>query len=124
MSKKKIIAVLSDLMFTVKIQEAAKRAGIETVFVKTSEAAINLATESPAAMILDLNASDIRPLELIEQLKSRPETSKITLLGFISHVQTDLKAAAQQKGCDMVVARSAFSQQLPNFLQKITAESA
>ncbi|HEX6545756.1 MAG TPA: response regulator [Bryobacteraceae bacterium] len=124
MSKKKIIAVLSDLMFTVKIQDAAKRAGIETVFVKTSEAAINLARESPAAMILDLNASDIRPLELIEQLKSEPETSNITLIGFISHVQADLKAAAQQKGCDLVVARSAFSQQLPDFLQKIAAESA
>jgi CheY-like chemotaxis protein len=123
MPKKKIIAVLSDLMFTVKIQEAAKRAGIETVFVKTREAALKLANEAPAAIVLDLNASDIGPLELIAQLKSAPETSKITLLGFVSHVQTDLRAAAQEKGCDMVVARSAFSQQLPSFLEKIAGES-
>lgn len=122
MSKKKIIAVLSDLMFTVKIQEAAKRAGIEVVFVKTPDAALKLAKESPVAVILDLNASDIRPLELIEQLKSGPETSKITLLGFVSHVQTDFRVAAQQKGCDLVIARSVFSQQLAQFLEKITGE--
>jgi PleD family two-component response regulator len=122
MAKKKIIVVLSDLMFTVKIQEAAKRAGIETIFVKTPDAALKLAQEGPTAFILDLNASDIRPLELIAQLKSAPETSKITLLGFVSHVQTDLRAAAQQQGCDMVVARSVFSEQLPGFLEKIAAE--
>lgn len=124
MPKKKVIAVLSDLMFTVKIQDAAKRAGIEPVFVKTPEAALTLAGEAPAAMILDLNASDIRPLELIEKLKSTPETSKITLLGFVSHVQTDLIDAARQKGCDIVVARSAFSQQLVNFLEKLAGEPA
>ena len=122
MSKKKIIAVLSDLMFTVKIQEAAKRTGIEAVFVKTSDAALKLVKESPAAVILDLNASDIRPLELIEQLKSGQEGSKITVLGFVSHVQTDLRVAAQQKGCDLVIARSVFSQQLAQFLEKITAQ--
>src|SRR6185312_223238 len=122
MSKKKIIAVLSDLMFTVKIQEAAKRAGIEAVFVKTPDAALKLVKESPAAVIVDLNASDIRPLELIEQLKSGPESSKMTVLGFVSHVQTDLRVAAQQKGCDLVIARSVFSQQLAQFLEKITGE--
>ncbi|HXE11141.1 MAG TPA: hypothetical protein VN633_03415 [Bryobacteraceae bacterium] len=122
MSKKKIIAVLSDLMFTVKIQGAAKRAGIEAVFVKTSDAALKLVKESPVAVIVDLNASDIRPLELIEQLKSGPESSKMTVLGFVSHVQTDLRVAAQQKGCDLVIARSVFSQQLAQFLEKITGE--
>lgn len=117
-SKKKIVAVLSDLMFTVKIQEAAKRVGLETIFVKTAASALERAKEHPAAIILDLNAAGIDSLQLVEQLKSNTETSSVNLLGYVSHVQADLKTAAQQKGCDLVVARSAFSQNLPALLKR------
>src|SRR5690242_20419810 len=115
-TKKKIVAVLSDLMFTVKIQEAAKRAGLEPVFVKSQEEAIAQAKDNPAVMILDLNNTSADALEVITELKKDAETSKISLLGYVSHVQADLKQAAQEKGCDMVMARSAFSQNLPTIL--------
>ena len=116
--KKKIVAVLTDLMFTVKIQEAAKRAGLDVVFVKSQEDAIAQAKENPAVIIVDLNTSSIDPLELIGKLKDDSETSGINLLGYVSHVQADLKQAAQEKGCDMVIARSAFSQNLPAMLRR------
>jgi CheY-like chemotaxis protein len=116
--KKKIVAVLSDLMFTVKIQEAAKRAGLDAVFVRSQEDALEQAKGNPAVIIIDLNATSLDPLETIERLKQNSETSKINLLGYVSHVQADLKQAAQQKGCDMVIARSAFSQNLPTILRR------
>lgn len=117
-SKKKIVAVLSDLMFTVKIQEAAKRAGLEVVFVKSLETALAQAKDNPAVMIVDLNTTALDALEFIATLKSDSATSKISLLGYVSHVQSDLKHAAQEKGCDTVVARSAFSQNLPTILRR------
>jgi hypothetical protein len=49
---------------------------------------------------------------LISQLKASAETKGINLIGFLSHVQGDLKQAAQEAGCDMVMARSAFSTNL------------
>lgn len=116
--KKKIVAVLSDLMFIVKIQEAAKRAGLEAVFVRTQEDALQQAKGNPAVIIMDLNAVGLDPLQIIEQLKLDSDTSKINLLGYVSHVQADLKHAAQEKGCDMVIARSAFSQNLPTILRR------
>ena len=119
--KKKVIAVLNDLMFTVKIQEAAKRAGLEPVFVKSQQRALDEAKEKPAVIILDLNYVDAAPLEVIEKLKAEEESSKIPLLGYVSHVQTDLKHAAQEKGCDTVIARSAFSQNLPHILSRYGA---
>jgi DNA-binding response OmpR family regulator len=64
----KIVAVLNDLMFTVKIQEAARRAGLDVVFVKTAEHALEHAKEKPAAVILDLNNSSGDALELIVKL--------------------------------------------------------
>jgi PleD family two-component response regulator len=117
-NKKKIVAILSDLMFIAKIQEAAKRVGLEAVFVKTEQDALEKAKDNPAVIILDLNANNLEPLDVIEKLKANEATSKISLVGYVSHVQVDLKMAAQQKGCDVVLARSAFSQNLPTILRR------
>lgn len=117
-SNKRVVAVLNDLMFTVKIQEAAKRAGLEAVFVKSKQEALEQAKLEPAVIILDLNNVAVDALDVIGDLKGGEETRKIRLLGFVSHVQADLKQAAQQKGCDMVIARSAFSQNLPTILRR------
>lgn len=120
--KKRVVGVLSDLMFTVKIQEAAKRAGMESVFVNSQKDALAQAKENPAVIIFDLNHAAVEPLETIAKLKGDHETSKINLLGFVSHVQVDLKKAAQESGCDVVIARSAFSQNLPALLDRYSGQ--
>lgn len=38
-------------------------------------------------------------------------------MGFLSHPQGDLKVKAPEAGCDTVIPRSAFSQNLPNLLR-------
>lgn len=104
-------------MFTVKIQDACKRAGLEAVFVSSRERALAQARLDPAVVIIDLNGTTVDALELISTLKADAETSGIELIGYVSHVQVDLKKAAQDRGCDTVVARSAFSQNLPAMLE-------
>jgi CheY-like chemotaxis protein len=121
LAKQKILGVLTDLMFIVKIQDAARRAGLEPVFVKTEQDALRLARERPALIVLDLNTNAIEPLRLIEQLKSDPALQDIPVVGFVSHVQANLKQAAGERGCDLVMARSAFSQNLPTVLAKYAA---
>src|SRR5450631_1751111 len=105
----KVLAVLDDLFFTVKINEAAKRAGRPVVFVKSERDALDHAASLPALIIIDLNCAILDPLQLIRNLKSDENLKKIRLIGYVSHVQGELKQAAQQAGCDMVLARSAFS---------------
>jgi len=41
-----------------------------------------------------------------------------SIIGFLSHVQGDLKQKAHEVGCDMVLPRSAFSQNLPQLLRR------
>lgn len=114
-----ILAVLEDLFFTVKINEAAKRAGMTVKFVKSEQDALEAArTLKPALIVIDLNFHGIRPLDLITQLKSEEETRRIDLVGYVSHVQGDLKQHAQEAGCDVVLARSTFSQNLPMILKR------
>jgi CheY-like chemotaxis protein len=120
---KKVVAVVSDLMFTVKIQDAAKRAGLEAIFVKSKEQALQQARLQPTVMILDLNDAALEPLAVIEELKREEQTRGVPLLGFVSHVQTDVIQSAQEKGCDKVIARSAFSQNLAAILSRYAEEN-
>ena len=118
MATKKVLAVVEDLFFTVKINEAAKRAGLSVAFVKSERDALDQAAENPALIILDLNFAGVEPVELIRKLKSDAALQKISLLGYVSHVQGELKQAAQEAGCDMVLARSAFSQNLQQIMKR------
>ena len=116
--QKKILAVLEDLFFTVKINESAKRAGLPIQFLKSETDVIENAKTNPALIILDLNFQGIDPLKLIATLKADADTKAISLIGYLSHVQGELKMQAQEAGCDMVLARSAFSQNLPQILKR------
>ena len=117
--KKKILAVVEDLLFTVKISDAAKRAGLEVEFVKSERDVIDKATqEEPLLIILDLNFSAVQPLKLISKLKSNSEMKQISVIGYLSHVQGELKQQAQEAGANIVMARSAFSQNLPQILKR------
>ena len=53
--RKKVLAVVEDLFFTVKINESAKRAGLPVSFVKSQRDALDQAAEHPSLIILDLN---------------------------------------------------------------------
>ncbi|MBV9039316.1 MAG: hypothetical protein JO182_32840 [Acidobacteriaceae bacterium] len=119
---KKVVAVLNDLLFRVKIEEAAKRAGVELVVVQSQQETLNQAQNRPAIIILDLNDLKTEPLDTIGKLKSSHETKHISLLGYVSHVQTDLIQAARAQGCDEVMARSAFSQSLLKILSRYARE--
>jgi CheY-like chemotaxis protein len=110
---RKILAVLGDLMFTVKISDAAKRAGVTVEFAKSADEAWHK-IEGAAAVILDLNFA---PPELITHLKSADATRSIPLIGYVSHVQTDVIKQARESGCDTVMARSAFVQGLEKMMQ-------
>jgi PleD family two-component response regulator len=117
--KKKILAVVEDLMFTVKISDAAKRAGLEVEFVKSERDVLEKAVqEKPLLIILDLNFAAVEPLDLISKMKGDDATKQISVIGYLSHVQGELKQQAQEAGANMVMARSAFSQNLQQILKR------
>jgi PleD family two-component response regulator len=115
---KRVLAVVNDLFFSVKLTEAAKRSGLNLEFVKEGKLVMEKAGEKPSLIIFDLNFDAVEPLKLISELKGQPLTKGISLLGYLSHVQVDLKQKAQEAGCDMVMARSAFSQNMPQIFKR------
>jgi PleD family two-component response regulator len=110
---KRVLAVVSDLFFSVKLTETAKRAGLLLEFVKDAHEVLEKAKTRPALIVFDLNFEAVTPVELIRKLKGSADTKDISLIGYLSHIQAELKQEAQEAGCNMVMARSALSQNLP-----------
>ena len=118
---KRIFALVDDLFFAEKIRATAESCGIPMMITKSAdELLLKLKTESPSLLIVDLNGSNTRPLETLQSIRSNPELTAVPLLGFFSHVQTDLKARALQAGCDKVLPRSQLSQSLAEILREYT----
>jgi DNA-binding NarL/FixJ family response regulator len=109
----KVIALMDDLFFQMKLAETAKQLGVEVKVAANGDALMKLLESGPKLVIVDLNARS-QPIHAIEKL--RLARKDIRVVGFLSHVQTDLAAQAQAAGCDEVLSRSSFTQNLSTIL--------
>ena len=108
-----VLAIVDDLMFQAKIQGAAAPVGVEVRIAKTLVQAQEASSEA-AVVIVDLGLGSADPLEIIRTL--RAQHPAVPIIGYGSHVETDLLAQARAAGCTTVLPRSAFVQQLPRLL--------
>ena len=114
-----ILAVLDDLMFTSKIKTTASQLGVAVAFARSTDGALaEMRKSAPSLVILDLNNPRTNPLGIVAAMKQDPALAAISTVGYVSHVQTDVIAAAREAGVGDVLARSAFTQQLPEILQR------
>jgi PleD family two-component response regulator len=114
---RRVIAVVDDMFFTSKIRAVAEAVDIEISFPRTKEVLVAKARETrPDLILVDLHNQRVEPTELATHLKSDEELRSIPLLGFFSHVQTELQRNALAAGFDRVLPRSAFVRDLPQIL--------
>jgi DNA-binding response OmpR family regulator len=122
----RIFCLIDDLFFLAKIQEVARKLNVKVEFIKSEKDfdendGEETTVEKPSLIIVDLNINSIKPLPAITKLRSKFK-KPTSIVGFVSHVQGDLKVKAQEAGCDVVMPRSAFSQNLPSILRRHGAE--
>jgi hypothetical protein len=120
----RIFCFIEDLFFQAKIQETAKKLGIKVEFVKGEKETVSRitdATEPPTLLVFDLNNLNAKPMSLIPKFKTKFKKAT-SIIGFLNHLQGDLKMKAIDAGCDTVMPRSAFSQSLPNLLRRYGLE--
>lgn len=125
-----VLALVDDLFFQAKLAETARKVGIKLKTVSTGAAlldALNGASnpasggapggaargDLPRLIVVDLNARH-GPLEAIETL--RGGGNPVPVIGFLSHVQTDLAERARAAGCKQVLPRSGFTANLSEIL--------
>jgi len=122
----RIYCFIEDLFFLAKIQETARKLGVKVEFVKGDKEQVARIcdapeNERPALLVFDLNNLNAKPMALIPKFKTKFKKS-VSIIGFLNHLQGDLKMKAVEAGCDVVMPRSAFSQSLPNLLRRYGVE--
>jgi hypothetical protein len=122
----RIFCFIEDLFFQAKISETSKKLGVKVEFVKGDKDSVAKLTDlaeadRPALVVFDLNNLNAKPLTLIPKIKTKLKKAT-SIIGFLNHLQGDLKLKAIEAGCDTVMPRSAFSQSLPNLLRRYGLE--
>jgi CheY-like chemotaxis protein len=134
-----ILGFVADLIFAVKIEQAAAGLGYQVDWVENAEQIVPpqpvgapsdpfdgpsgplidaISQRQPCLLIFDLGNPAIPWREWLPLLKSSPATRRIPLLCYGSHVDAGALAEARSCGADSVLARSRFASDLPHLLQK------
>ncbi len=109
----RVVALMDDLFFQMKLAETAKHSKVEVKVAGNADALMELLEPTPKLVIIDLNSRS-QPIQAVERLRAANHT--VHVVGFLSHVQTELAAQARVAGCNEVMPRSAFTQNLPAIL--------
>jgi len=110
-----VIVVVDDMFFASKIRAVAEAVGVEISFPRTREALIEKAREAQL-IVVDLHNQRFDPVEVATDLKADEELRAIPMIGFFSHVETELRENALAAGFDQVLPRSVFTRDLPKIL--------
>ena len=114
---RRILAVVDDMFFASKIRATAEAVGVEVGFLRSTEALLRRARETkPDLILVDLHNQRLNPVELGVELKSDDSLNEIPLLGFFSHIDTELQRSALGAGYNKVLPRSLFSRDLAGIL--------
>jgi DNA-binding NtrC family response regulator len=114
---RKLLVVMSDLLFRSKIDEVARRLGLELRVAKSPEQLDRqLAAGEPAIAIVDLEETALDPFTAIERV--RAGAPGVPILGFAGHGNVDAIRRGREGGAT-VLARSGFTVQLPALLNEV-----
>jgi DNA-binding NarL/FixJ family response regulator len=114
----RVVALMDDIFFQMKVAETAKHLGIEFKVATNTDALLGLLEPRPQLVIVDLNARS-QPIDAI--VKLRAVSKDIRVVAFLSHVQRELAEQAKNAGCDEVMPRSSFTQNLAEILSPAKA---
>lgn len=105
-----IFAFVDDIFFQAKMIETAKQTGVELKSFSMGEALLlEFEKQQPKLVVVDLNARQ-SPVEAIAAMRAR--RAELRVIGFFSHVQTELAQRARDAGCTEVMPRSRFTKEL------------
>lgn len=119
-----MLAIVKDLFFKAKINETALQLNKKIVFIKNKDELESLIkkltdnTEEKAELIIiDLNFTEMEPFETIKKIQSHELFKNTKIIGYCSHVQTDILKMAKELGIE-AMPKSLFSKRLHNLISE------
>jgi CheY-like chemotaxis protein len=127
MSEEKIrlgLLLSDDLIFTSRITATGRALGLAIKAARSVEALEALARQQvPSGVLVDLGNPGLDVPDLIARLRAACAVMP-RVVGYGSHVDAAGLRAARAAGCDLVLPRSAFVEQLPTALPEWLASSS
>ena len=113
-----VVALVSDLIFSSRIREAAAPLGVAVRGARNPQALLTLCrAEMPALVLADLDDTRVGALDAVRALREDAALRDLTVVGFVSHVDEARARDAQAAGVSRVLARGAFVHELPRLLE-------
>ena len=111
-----VVYMISDMLFSSKLREAAKATGVSVQAAREPAAWAAAAREAKLA-IVDLRMPTA--LAALDALGAAPSGART--VGFIDHERVDVMDQARAKGCTDVMAKGQFANALPKLLAGLSA---
>ena len=112
-----VLVVTGNLFFSPRIQAAATASGMTSRMVGTkAEFDEMYSADDTAFVLIDLEADQETWREIVAAIKTVSGSSP-TVIAYGPHTEVDLMAEARKLGCDTVLPKGAFVNELPEMFQ-------
>jgi CheY-like chemotaxis protein len=117
--QKPILALVSDLFFTLKIGDTAKALGRPIQFATSPQEFLEgLHRTCPSLVIADLTLGGVDMAALFEQLAADAQPSAVPVLGYTTHVDWKRTEPLHHR-CTKVVTKDILSRSLADLIQQL-----
>ena len=113
----RVLAAIHDLMFSSKVNAAARGKPIEWL-KRGTKVADQVNASKPDVLLIDLASPQLDAVNAIREIKSGGSKS-VTVIGYVDHTREDVIEAAKAAGCDQVLSKGEFARRLPELLEGI-----
>ena len=120
MEQPTVLVVVDDLFFLTKIQTTLRHLGV-AMQVTTQRPALQeyvRTAMAPVLVVVDLTLRTDDAVAVISTIRATDSGAPVSILAFGAHVAVETRQQALQAGADRVVAKSEFSNRLPDLIQQ------
>jgi CheY-like chemotaxis protein len=114
-----VVAVIDDLMFQSRLREHARRLGYSITIADTPASAEGAFERQAALAVVDLHITGLDWRDAVASAKA----AGVPVLAFGRHTEAALLREARDAGCDRVVPRSTFVEELDELIGMIVADA-
>lgn len=116
-----MLIVDDNLLTSSALVEQLRRAGHETIVAGTASQALQPTRRPPDVVLVNLTARAFHPPALVQEFRARSALRDSQIIGFCGHLETALRAAALEAGCDQVITNAQALRQLNHTLAQLRA---
>jgi hypothetical protein len=106
----RVVALIPDLLFGSRVYAALSGAGHEVELMGSPDG-LGERLVGAAVLVVDLTREDLDGAAVLTELVAAGSLAETRTLGFYSHVEGEVRAAAEQAGFDLVVPRSRMARE-------------